>query len=700
MPRLVAVLLAGLLAGIAATWLVMRGGEPPPRETVVRDLVVTESVTIEAAEQHRADSYRTLTTIAEVLALPRPFDRNEALYALAGRSDAAETQSLIFEANRIADPGSRAASLGILFARLTDLDAPSALALVRTEYFRSDRSLEDGVWASWARADLDDALFSASTQPNERLRVAAAQSLYRAFGDQGNATTDRIEEELGIPPDLETRSRYVLWLADRSVPEAIDYLNSLPTSFDRLDLTLRLANYLSVVNPQAALVNLDRIADGTHRNRVKNIVESAVARRDPLGTIERVLAKGDSPNRSSEFSHAIISLAVNDMDQAIALFAGTSNPEAKRAIGSSIATIMAGKDPDAALAWVRANRQPMGGQYPYQSLELSVLNSIAREDPARAVLEAQALAEPNQRGTLLSALFDNMNYREPRDMLGLLELIEDEAVTRDVEVRAAMNWSQRDPEAALEYIMSRGEERATEILAQTGWYALAQDVNLAMRVMPRLPPDAQRQARQQIAQRLAQTRSPEEAQAFIRQFANESDYAELQSSLISGIARSDPMRAAQMADQVVDQNARDTAYMTIVMQQARTDPQQASALVDRITNESMRQQATSSVVQFWARRDIETAIQWARGQPAGPARDDALMHLARNWPNADQRALDIAASIQDEQMRGQAQISLVFQMANGDQNRMREMLSRLDLPDNLRQQTEQWMQQYRGTTID
>ena len=110
----------------------------------------------------------------------------------------------------------RADLLGILFFRLSETDPQSALAVARTDQFRSTRSIERIVWRTWARKNLDDALFAAKTQTSRAEQNSAAQSLYAAFGFMGNETTDKIEAELGIGPDRSTRAQYIYWLADKS----------------------------------------------------------------------------------------------------------------------------------------------------------------------------------------------------------------------------------------------------------------------------------------------------------------------------------------------------------------------------------------------------------------------------------------------------------------------------------------------------
>ena len=207
MARLAAVLLGGALLGALATYGLIRLPAPAPAPTfspepeIVRDIVDVPKVSVPEAEKLRAEQYVGLTTIEDIYALPSEFGRAEALYILAGRSDSGEIQSLLFDANRIANEQDRQGAVNILFFRLAELDSQSALAMARTPEFASERRYEARVWATWGRADLDEALAAAKSQSSHKHRNAAAQSLFSAFGYMGNDITDYIEEELDIKPN-------------------------------------------------------------------------------------------------------------------------------------------------------------------------------------------------------------------------------------------------------------------------------------------------------------------------------------------------------------------------------------------------------------------------------------------------------------------------------------------------------------------
>ncbi|MCZ6772683.1 MAG: hypothetical protein O7G83_12015, partial [Proteobacteria bacterium] len=163
MARIMAALIGGVLIGILAMLgaaLFGPSSNQSPDE-IVRDIADAPKMTQAVAEKHRDEQYTRLTSVEEVIALPTAFARSEALYVLAGRSDSAGVQNLIFEANGVADYVERDSLLNILFFRLAEADPRSALALARSDHFNAIKSIERTVWRAWARKDLEDALFAA-----------------------------------------------------------------------------------------------------------------------------------------------------------------------------------------------------------------------------------------------------------------------------------------------------------------------------------------------------------------------------------------------------------------------------------------------------------------------------------------------------------------------------------------------------------
>lgn len=694
MVRIIAALLGGLLTGIAISYFAfVRDDGSVADEFVVelvRDIADVPQISTAAAIEHRDKQYAELTTIAEIQALPGSFVRAEALYLLAGRSDSAAVQNLIFDANRIADDMNRYAALRILFQRLAEMDPHSALALSRTEYFKGVRMFEQTVWQTWARKDFEGALFAAKTQASRSDQNMAAQALFAAFGFMGNETTDRIEEELGIAPDRGTRSRFLYLLVDRSPAEAIAYINSMPRGAERQEFVWWLAYYLSLRDAEGAATYAGLFEVFSEAERYRETLKGAVARENPEATIDEILASGRTTNRSGEFFSAMQTLAANDIEKAMQYYDQVSALEQKQSIGSIIINALAEEDPAKALRWART-QTAVGSSY----FETVALTKIAETDPQYALSEAQNSSSTEVRQQLVSNIISRLVRTDPPEAAEFLSFIDNPELREQAAADLASNWIQHDPEAGLAWVMRYDEQTAAKLLQRSSWALIQSDVDAAIRVLPLLNENQQQHWRMQIAERLVATRSVVDAQAFISRFESEPGYEQLQSRLISALAQSDPMRAQQMADQLTDSRARDSAYTQIIGVRAQNDPQSAAAMLSSIADEHYRGMATAQVASHWYSVDSAAATRWVSDLPVGATRDDAIMQLASAWsaePGREQQAL--VNSIRDDDKRGMAKLRQAYNMMRTDPVRAREMLQDPDIPSYQRQQAEMAMKNY------
>ena len=309
--------LSGLAAGVVLTWLLTGQQQQTKSELtpvpVTRDIVDVPTVTEAEAESHREDRYARIETIEDTLSLPGDFAQTEALYVLAGRSDSAAVQALIDQANRIADPTDRNAAITILFLRLAELDPRSALTMSRMRTYTSSRNLEAIIWRAWSKLDLDAALDAAKQLDTAAERGLAAQTMLAAYGYTGNAVTERIEQELGIQASRSSRGRYLVSLADRSINEAIDYLNGLPP-VQQQEAVQWLASYLGQRNPSEALRYAELIANPQSRKSFSDTLSTSMAVLEPERVLRDMPAGALTGNQSSRYISAMQALAESDID--------------------------------------------------------------------------------------------------------------------------------------------------------------------------------------------------------------------------------------------------------------------------------------------------------------------------------------------------------------------------------------------------
>ncbi len=691
MARTMAALVGGILLGILAIFVVGRFGPTSnlPSDGTVRDIVDVPTMAQADAEKHRDEQFAKLISVEDVIALPTEFARSEAMHVLAGRSDSAGVQNLIFEANRIADDVERERLLNILFFRLAEADPQSALALARTDPFNAMRSIERTVWHAWARKDLDDALFAAKTQASIVHQKSAAQSLYATFGYMGNETTERIETELGIGPDRSSRGRYLYRLADRSPADAIAFINGLESGTEQQEFVSWLAYYVSLRDPTAAIGYADLFTIDTYGNHYRNIINSNIARENPQAVIDRWLASGRSDRSSGEFYSAVSALASKDVDAAKQYFEHARSNDDRQMFGSAIATELAKKDPVEALAWARANetdRLPM--------LQMSVLGIIAQKNPQLAL--AKALETPNaqMRSNLVSNVVQHIAQKNPVDAVAYLDQIPDRQQKLEASQHLVSSWARTDPDAAIDWILSQDEETAGQMAQAVAGRLLRNDIDAVIRMLPRMDEGSQGNLRQQIAQRLAASRSPGEAQNFIQQFEGQPGYDQLQASLISGVAQTDAIMAKQLADQLADGNARDRAYVQVISQRARTDPLEATRWLRSVGDENLRGAAAGQLAMQWYQHDPSAASRWVAGLPAGSSRDDAIVRMSSQWRDSSVEQEQLIASIQDREKRSKAKVRRIYKVMQTNPGKARELLEDKDITNDHRQQAEAMMSQF------
>ena len=691
MARLIVAVISGILLGIFAMLAVARfgsSGDPSPSQ-IVRDIADVPKMALSAAEKHRSERYVNVSGVEEIVSLPTAFARSEALYTLAGRASSAGIQNLIFEANRIADEMERVDFLEVLFFRLTEIDPHSALALARTDYFKAIKSIEQTVWRTWSRRNLKEALFAAKAQESIDHRNSAAQSLFAAFGYMGNDTTRQIEAELGIGPDRSSRGLFLYQLADRSPADAIAFINGLERGPTQQEYVSWLAYYVSLKNPATAIEYANQFAVMSDSARYSNIINSFIARENPQETIERLLANGKGARSGGEYHYAARALASNDIDAAKQYFEQARSADDRQILGSAIATELAKNDPIEALRWARANEK---GRFP--SLQLSVLSQIAEANPQLALTEALNTPNTQMRSSLVSIVVQQIARDDPADAVAYLDQIRDRNQKLSASQQLASIWIHKDPDAAIDWILSQDKRTASEIFQRVGSSLVRNDIDAAIRMLPRIDEQSQQNMRQQIAQRLATIHSANEAQSFIRQFEGQPGYDQLQASVISGVAQNDVLMAKQLVDQLADGNARDSAYVQVITQRAQTDPVEAARWLSSVKDERMRGVAAGQLATQWYANDPIAATRWVSNLPDGSLRDDTIMRMSYSWSSLDGGQEDLIASIEDRDKRGRAKVRQVYKLMRTNPVKARKLLDDEDIPSDQRQQAETMISQY------
>jgi hypothetical protein len=680
MTRAISMAAAGFVLGIAATYVAFHH----PRDAVQTSPPLIENVpTIsqEAAESHRDSRYARIGSIEQTLALPGDFAQTEALYALAGRSDSAGVQDLIFQAVRITDPSDRSAALDILFLRLTELDPRSALALSRAGEFRDNRQLEAKVWYNWGKLDLEQALAAAAALDSAGQRHLAAQSLYAAYDYGGNDTIDRIEEALRIPPGSATRAAHLSLLADRDPVDAVNFINSMRNISSRQEAAAHLGRHLGRLPGKRTEQYASLFTDTAARQSFTHAASSAEAETDPEAVLDEWLGGKRSMNEMIQVYTAMKSLAARDMEKALEYFEQIPNSRYRRMLAGPIGEVLADSDPQRAFEWAKENDPGMNS-----GLYAGIVASVAAMDPDLALESARLLPPGMQRRQALNGAVMAISFQDPQKAVALLDQIEQREVRDEIAQNLATMWVQNDPDAALNWMLSRDISERRALLAGAASRLTETDLDLALQWLPRLDQESQRMWRLQIAPSLARQRSVGEAQRFISGFEGTEEYPQLVASTVNGIAEEDIGAAVELARLVPAGPERDMIYGGLISQFGYHDPQQAATFVTSISDAAQRERATASLAMMWSHRDAEAAQQWVQDLPQGVARDGAIVNLASNWNEMTPSRRLLVNSIGDLERRKQALVMHIHNVAQTDGQRAERLMNDLDLNEEERRQ--------------
>jgi len=400
------------------------------------------------------------------------------------------------------------------------------------------------------------------------------------------------------------------------------------------------------------------------------------------------LADGVTDNTGSEFRSALSALAETDLDAAKQYYESARSNEQRRVLGAAIAAEMAKNDPLSALAWARANDK---GPFPH--LQMAALGIVARSDPQLAIAEALKAPNPQTRSSLVSNVMQRLVQSSPADAVVLLDQIHNDDQKRNASQQLASSWIRKDPDAALDWMLSQDETTAGALIGTTLSRLARRDLDTAIRLLPRIDLEDQMGARQQIALQLASNRSPDEAQRFIQQFEGQPDYEQLQATVVSGVAQSDVMAARQLIDQLPVGDARDRAYVQVISQRAQTDPDEAVRWLRSVDNEALRGAATGQLATMWAASDPVAAQRWVSELPFGSPRDDAIVQMAGRWRQPTDEQTQLIAGIEDRDKRGQAKIRQIFNLLQTDPAAVRRLLKDEDISSQQREQVERMLSQ-------
>lgn len=637
-----------------------------------RVLANVPRMSAEEALSHREERYRAIDSIERILALPTRFARMEALYALAGRSGSPEVQDLIFQADAVADAAERRDFLLVLFARLTELDPPSALALSRTPRFAADPALERETWQRWAELDFEAALDHAARQDGVS-RDRAAQALYAATDERG--ASGQIAERLDRQPDSGVHAARLDDLAHADPASAVAYVQALESPLQRRQAAAHLGRLLGRRGIDAALRWSPRFGDAGLARAFEEAAAQSAAEVDPDGTLRQLLAESTDAAGLARLAGAFRAVAETSADQALAWFELLPDARQRDHVGRAIAAQLARSDPLRALAWARDHDDSR-----QRALYNAVIGSVAESDPDLAMAAANELPDRGHRLSALMTVTGTVSESDPARAIVLLEALGEPDVLRMMAYRVFDSWARSDPDAALAWIQSSDLAGQRHLLLTAAHAIASNDVDAAIRMLPRLDEETARELRPQIAANLALQRSLADAESFIARYEGTPEYPMLVGGMVQGLAATDPAAAVTLLDRISSATHRELLSSMVFTHYARRSPREAADAAAALGDEGARVSAMRHVLQAWAQSDAAGAEQWVGNLSPGIERDNAIATMSAHWTELTSSRRGMLESIEDPMARRTAMHGVLFAIARQDRERAKRVLSGFDLP--------------------
>ena len=613
-----ALLFSGALLGAGLLALIL--GIRPAAETddrftnppATRALVVEETRTATESDELRRDGFSKINTVVDALSLHGDFNKKEALYSLAGRSDSVQIQNLIYEANDLADGSQRILAVSILLERLVDLDPPSAIAIAGSPALAG--LVERDVWAAWYRARPEEALGAAAGLPAQR-RGRAAQGIYRGLEPPELESVNEIRDALGTSPNAMTMLAFLESMYASSPSDATGFIEGMPPTSAEQTMALSLLVYLVA---QSGVEGSVQFARPRLQRQFDTILDATLYQFQPETAVQRYL---DSPSghRYRFFAaEAMRAIAATDAERAILLLDGFDEETRAMAVGNIAEGIMV-QDPEAALAWIREFDKSED-----RSAYRGFLATLAVSDLELALSEVELITDRSQRDFTLSGISMQVVQDDVEIAQSVIERIGDTEQRARALQNAIQSLAVLDTDAALAWHAMLSEADRQAVTPGIVRYIVGVDPDKAVVLLDGLDEESVEGVSGSIASAMAMGRGFDSALEFVERYRGAAGYRFLKAAMLKNLAARHPERALEMA-------ARDLAdeQMVGVLSEAvrplvSTNPDLAASYAMQVSTASERQRAMGYVASRWLNTDAVSATEWILRQPKGKERDELL----------------------------------------------------------------------------
>jgi hypothetical protein len=356
-------------------------------------------------------------------------------------------------------------------------------------------------------------------------------------------------------------------------------------------------------DPAAAALAALTVDSAANRRSALKIVGQEWAESDPEAALAWIkTAQLSSFERENMRASALKGFGKRDPAAALELLSTLDAATRAKHLPGTVQAL-AGKDPAAALKWIRD--EPPG--YAKNRAVEQAIGSLANQVPDETLALAREF--PELAGNVLGSAFGNLARN---DLPGALEKLKEWEGTdhyNDALQNVASAYTSQDPDSALKWAMELPDDQKSNILRS---------------VIGNIANDDPLQA----ASHLDKFSSPE----------NQSSYDSAVGSIASSWARRDPVAAAEWLQSMPESNGRTSGLQQVANRWAQADPVSASEWIATLPQGETRDSAATALINHIQNDDPEMAIAWSENLTNPDQRQQSLYQVYSEWLNRDRTA--------------------------------------------------------------
>ena len=379
----------------------------------------TRAATAAPSDQRRSTGSPALDA---ALQARTAFQRDHALYTLAARTTATQTEALLRALGKRTGPNTDSAR-AVLLQRLTDLDASRALALLR----ELDATIPGGteahiaqLFSTWGRRAFDSALAElALLEGNERTYAAdALLNVALERGDDLDTLLARMPEGVQLQR-LRAAAAQRLALAD---PAAAWQRAHSEHDTQAMRSVLRVWSRVDAVSAMAVA---ESVSAQSLRTDLRDVVFNVWLSRDPTAALNAFLEAGLDRPGAPAFDSLMFKLGTDANANAIENILARVPAEHRAAALRGLLAGATASEPE--LAWQTLRRLQMPDDVRARG-RLNALRPLAATRPTYAIALSNSISDSTERDALLQALSEDFIASAPETAMQFIMEIDDRSL--------------------------------------------------------------------------------------------------------------------------------------------------------------------------------------------------------------------------------------------------------------------------------